>query len=267
MRGWVDIDAASTSTVVFMEWSIQQIARLGGVTSRTLRHYGSVGILPPSRVAANGYRYYDQASLVRLQRILLLRQLGVGIPAIRQSLEGADPVSALSVHLSWLRQERERLDRQIQSVEHTVRAVEKGSAMNAHDALDGFDQARFEQEVTERWGAKAWSDGQRWWKQMSDADRQRFKTEQQQIQRDYGAAQQAGLAAESDDVQHITARHYAWVGQSWQDRAPDPQYFANLGEMYVADERFAANYGGVEGATFVRDAMRVFADRASERRR
>lgn len=58
-----------------MEWSIQEIARTAGTTSRTLRHYGQLGLLPPSRVGRNGYRYYDQHSLVRLQRILLLREL------------------------------------------------------------------------------------------------------------------------------------------------------------------------------------------------
>jgi DNA-binding transcriptional MerR regulator len=71
-----------------MEWSIQDIARLAGTTSRTLRHYGDVGLLEPSRVAANGYRYYDAAALARLQRILLLRELGLGLPAIADVLAG-----------------------------------------------------------------------------------------------------------------------------------------------------------------------------------
>jgi hypothetical protein len=57
------------------EWSIQQIAKLAGTTSRTLRHYDDIGLLAPSSVGHNGYRYYDQAALVRLQRILLLREL------------------------------------------------------------------------------------------------------------------------------------------------------------------------------------------------
>lgn len=64
------------------EWSIQQLARITGTTSRTLRHYGSLGLLEPSRIGANGYRFYDQAALARLQRILLLRELGLGLAAI-----------------------------------------------------------------------------------------------------------------------------------------------------------------------------------------
>ncbi len=68
------------------EFSIQEVMRLAGTTSRTLRHYGAVGLLAPSRIGSNGYRYYNADALVRLQRILLLRELGLGIPAIAQIL-------------------------------------------------------------------------------------------------------------------------------------------------------------------------------------
>ena len=81
------------------DWSIQEIARLTGTTSRTLRHYGDIGLLPPTRVASNGYRRYDQPALVRLQRILLLRNLGLGLTAIARVLdEEPDAVGALTRH-------------------------------------------------------------------------------------------------------------------------------------------------------------------------
>ena len=73
-----------------MEWSIQQIAKLAGTTSRTLRHYDDIGLLSPSSVGHNGYRHYDQAALVRLQRILLLRELGLGLPQIAEVLDARD---------------------------------------------------------------------------------------------------------------------------------------------------------------------------------
>ena len=65
-----------------MEITIQQLAKAAGTTSRTLRHYDSVGLVSPSRIGSNGYRYYDDRSLVRLQRVLLLRELGLGLDAI-----------------------------------------------------------------------------------------------------------------------------------------------------------------------------------------
>lgn len=91
-----------------MEWSIQDIARAAGTTSRTLRHYGQLGLLAPSRTGSNGYRYYDQDALVRLQRILLLRELGLSLPAIAEVLSGQqDTTAALSNHLRLLEAERE----------------------------------------------------------------------------------------------------------------------------------------------------------------
>ena len=88
----VDIDATSTFSVDVMtnDWSIQQIAKLAGTTSRTLRHYDELGLLTPSGVGANGYRRYDAAALVRLQRILLLRELGLGLEQIAEVLRRSE---------------------------------------------------------------------------------------------------------------------------------------------------------------------------------
>jgi hypothetical protein len=106
----IDIDAASTCSVERVsnfEWSIQDVARIAGTTSRTLRHYGDVGLLAPSRIGSNGYRYYDAEALTRLQRILMLRDLGLGIPAIAKAIDGqADDTAALGSHLNWLLQEK-----------------------------------------------------------------------------------------------------------------------------------------------------------------
>ena len=110
-----------------MDWSVQQIATLAGTTSRTLRHYDDIGLLKPSRTGNNGYRYYGQDALVRLQRILLLRDLGLGLPAIADVLGNeADAGKALGLHLEWLQQEQDRLGRQITAVRHTIEGIERG---------------------------------------------------------------------------------------------------------------------------------------------
>lgn len=240
-----------------MEWSIQRIAKLAGVSSRTLRHYDAVGILRPARTDASGMRWYDEASLARLQRILLLRGLGVGIATIADSLERASDEEALAAHLVDLEREATRIQRQIRAVEQTLRAREKGAAMTAEEALDGFDQSRYEQEVTERWGADAWQRGQGWWQRMSEDDRRAFQQEQLDIAAGYAATQAAGETADAAPVQALVERHHRWVRAGWQHE-PDLDAFIGLGDLYVADERFAANYGGTEGAVFVRDAIRAF---------
>ncbi|CAN5150801.1 TipAS antibiotic-recognition domain-containing protein [soil metagenome] len=248
-----------------MDWSIQDIARLAGTTSRTLRHYGDVGILVPSRIGGNGYRYYDEHALARLQRILMLRDLGLGIPAIAEVLEGQrDDGQALLGHLHWLQEEKARLDRQIASVQTTIGKLEGGEQLMAEEMLDGFDHSRYRQEVEERWGAQAWADGDRWWRAMSPTEQSEWRERQKQVAADWIAAAESGERADGAVAQALAKRHADWLGSipgtpGGGTGTPAKAYFVGLGEMYVADERFAANYGGAAGATFVRDAMAVYA--------
>ncbi|HYP73969.1 MAG TPA: MerR family transcriptional regulator, partial [Microbacterium sp.] len=152
------------------DWSIQEVARLAGTTSRTLRHYGDLGLLPASSVGSNGYRRYDSAALVRLQRILLLRDLGLSLPQIGEILERPTTAeNALEGHLAWLRDEQQRLARQIASVQSTITTLKKGGEPMATDMFDGFDHTQYQDEVTERWGAQAYADSDRWWRGMDAA--------------------------------------------------------------------------------------------------
>ena len=167
-----------------MEWSIQQIARAAGTTSRTLRHYGQVGLLAPSRIGSNGYRFYDESALLRLQRILLLRELGLGLPEITKVLAGEqDPVSALGLHLRFLQSEQHRLTRQIASVETTLRKLKGGKQLMPAEVFDGFDHTRYREEVIERWGQDAYDRADRWWTSLSEEDKQQFAQTQTQIAR------------------------------------------------------------------------------------
>jgi MerR family transcriptional regulator, thiopeptide resistance regulator len=247
-----------------MEWSIQEIARLVGTTSRTLRHYDDIGLLTPSRIGSNGYRYYDQAALVRLQRILLLRELGLGLPAIAEVLEGQrDTSKALMMHLKWLRQEQQRLARQIASVETTIRKMEGGEQLMAEEILDGFDNSQYEEEVVRRWGRDAYDNSNRKWAALSQEQQRDMMSEQEHVTRALAEASVRGDDVASDEVQKLVRRHFAWVSFFW---TPNREAYINLGEMYVADPRFTATYDKYAkgAAAFIRDAMRVFAERNLE---
>lgn len=258
------------------DWSIQEIARLAGTTSRTLRHYDDIGLLPPSRIAHNGYRHYDEAALVRLQRILLLRELGLGLPQIREVLAapaGTEPShsteTALETHLALLREEQTRLTRQIASVESTIAALRGGEELMAENMFDGFDHTRYKEEVEQRWGRKAYADSDRWWRGMTDAERADWQRRVSDLGRDWIAAAESGVDPASAEAQDVARRHVEWLTGIPGTPAAAPGgdvkgYVIGLGEMYVADPRFGANYatsaGGTAGAEFVRDALRVYAE-------
>ncbi|TFD55543.1 MerR family transcriptional regulator [Cryobacterium frigoriphilum] len=249
------------------DWSIQDIARLAHTTSRTLRHYDAVGLLPPSRVGANGYRQYDERSLVRLQRILLLRQLGLGLPAIAEVLASeTDEAVALAAHLEWLRSEQQRLDRQIRAVGSTLIDLNGGERLMAEKMFDGFDHTQYKEEVEQRWGADAYSRGDSWWRGMSAAEKADWKERSAALGADWQRAAAAGLDPLGAEAQALAHRQFEWLrgipGTPGSGEAgPPKEYFTGLAEMYVADARFAANYGGASGAAFVRDAMLAYAER------
>ncbi len=270
-----------------MDWSVQQIAKMAGTTARTLRHYDDIGLLQPSRTGNNGYRYYGQESLVRLQRILLLRDLGLGLPAIADVLGNeSDAEHALGRHLAWLQQEQDRLGRQIASVRHTIEALQAGGKIMAEEMFDGFDHTKYRDEVQQRWGKEAYEKSDSWWRGMGAEEKAAWKERSRQLGADWTAAAESGVPADSAQAQDLARRHVEWlrgipgtpasssaVGGSGAgdstggtsaaggNSAPGIRdYVKGLGEMYVADPRFAANYGGAEGAAFVRDALRIFAE-------
>ncbi|MGW9270627.1 TipAS antibiotic-recognition domain-containing protein [Microbacterium sp. NPDC055599] len=254
------------------DWSIQEIARLAGTTSRTLRHYDDIGLLPPSRIAANGYRHYDGEALVRLQRILLLRELGLGLPQIADVLRAdAAPTeaAALETHLALLRAEQNRLARQIASVESTITALRGGENLMAENMFDGFDHTQYKEEVEERWGRQAYADSDRWWRGMTDAERADWQQRVSDLGRDWVATAESGADPASPEAQELARRHVEWLTGIPGTPAAAPggdvkAYVTGLGEMYVADPRFGVNYatsdGGTRGAEFVRDALRIYAD-------
>ncbi|WEG09099.1 MerR family transcriptional regulator [Microbacterium horticulturae] len=249
-----------------MDRTIHEIATLAGTTSRTLRHYDAIGLLAPSRIGANGYRRYDESALVRLQRILLLRELGLPLPQIAEVLDReTSEVRALRTHLDLLRQEKERLDRRIAAVTSTIDALQKGEEPMAEKMFDGFDNTQYQAEVTERWGGDAYARGNDWWQGMTPDQRAAWQRQVADLNEQWRDAAARGIPADSAEAHGLAERHVQWLRgiPGTPAAASDGDiagYVRGLGEMYVADPRFAANYGGAEGAAFVRDALRVYAD-------
>jgi DNA-binding transcriptional MerR regulator/ADP-ribose pyrophosphatase YjhB (NUDIX family) len=126
-----------------VSWSIQQVARMSGVTARTLRHYDDIGLLPPAEVGANGYRFYEREQLLRLQHILLMRELGVDLATIRAVVDAQrDPAETLRAHHRRLLDERERLDRIAHTVTVTITNLEQGDDVTAETLFTAMTPER-----------------------------------------------------------------------------------------------------------------------------
>ncbi|MET8506299.1 MerR family transcriptional regulator [Streptomyces sp. NPDC004787] len=145
--------------MVIGECSIAELAKASGVTSRTLRHYDAIGLLPADRTSSGGVRYYSKASVLRLQQILILRKLGLGLAEISGIVdEDTDPLTALRRHLMKVLAERDRFDRLAATVATTIAHLEGGKGMKPEELFTGLDpvkQAQYEAELVGKYGKEA----------------------------------------------------------------------------------------------------------------
>jgi DNA-binding transcriptional MerR regulator len=248
-----------------MAWSTAQVARMSKVTSRTLRHYDQIGLLSPAWVGGNGYRYYEREQLLTLQRILIMRELGLGLDAIAEIIhDGRDQVEALRMHHSWLVAERDRFGRLAATVARTIEDLEGGDKMTNKSAahwFEGFDpakQAEYQVEARQRWGDAA-----------VDAANERVKDKpaewwQEQREQWVNSLQamvdliDSGATPSDPAVQDAIDAHYQGVCRYW---TPNRESYTGLGELYVQDPRFRANYDKTDPrlAEFIRDAIAAYA--------
>jgi DNA-binding transcriptional MerR regulator len=246
-----------------MAWSIAQVARMSGVTSRTLRHYDDIGLLRPAYTDDSGRRHYERHELVRLQQILVLRELGVGLDRIAEVLAGAtSQAEALRLHRKWLLEERDRLDRLAATVTRTIEELEGGNRMSVEDLFSGFEpdsaQARrLAAEAAERWGDTAVESRQRvkgWSKEKWAAVNRQGADATAKL----AELAKAGLAADDPRVLDAVAAHHEWLQQHW---TPNAESYTGLGRLYADEERFRARYEAVQPglADFLADAMAAYA--------
>jgi DNA-binding transcriptional MerR regulator len=245
-----------------MAWSIAQVAKMSKVTSRTLRHYDEIGLLPPAWVGGNGYRYYEQEQLLRLQQILVMRELGVGLDAIKEIVQqGRDRVEVLRMHRGWLLAERDRFARLARTVTRTIEELEGGENVTSMEHwFEGFDAAKQEElqeEARQRWGAeqvdavKFKGTAKEWW-----------QTEGKKWAEQLGAVIaliDAGHEPGDAEVLDVLDGHYRWLaGGYW---TPDRESYTGLGDLYADDPRFRANFDKTDPrlAEFLRQAMAAYA--------
>lgn len=245
-------------------WTTTEVTRLTGVTSRTLRHYDAIGILEPVATGHGGLRSYGEAELLRLQRILLLKRLGLRLDVIAEIVDGALPeADALKRHAEQLDEERERLDRLADTVAATIRQLEGDQTMTPETWFDGLDagkQAEYEAEARRRWGDAAVDASDTAVRAMPEAERRAIPAKFDELHRRLAALKEAGEPADSAAVQAVVADHYAFIAKLW-GTAPTAEAYTGLAALYTDDPAFTATYDAVaEGlATYLRAGMDAYA--------
>ena len=250
-------------------YQVKQVAQLSGLTVRALHHYDSTGVLVPSRRSAAGYRLYDDEDLLRLHQILIGRELGLSLEAIRRTLDdpGFDRRAALLVQRTELAARAERATQMIRAIDAALTAIEEKdmAKVDFKKMFDGFDPEQYEDEVKQRWGdTDAYKTSVKRAKSYTEADWQKFKEEQAAIYADAVAARNDGVSPDQPRAMDIAERHRLSFDRWFYPCSP--QMHSGLADMWEADRRYADNidkYGGAAGLTeYLAAAVRANAKRS-----
>lgn len=273
-------------------YSVNKLAKLAGVSVRTLHYYDEVGLLVPVRKASNNYREYGEPELLRLQQILFFKELEFPIEEIIKIMKSKDfdILAALHEHKKFILLKKKRFDELVCTIDKTIIKINntgnsvtnsvnsKNSAKNkmtqnnnSHDTMTddelyaGFSKE--EKEQIEEWNIEAkdrlgdtdmYKESAKRVKKFTKADWDEIKIAGEDLMNEIVACFDAKLDAKSPRMQKAIARHYASLRVFYE---PNPEMYSGLGEMYVADPRFTAYYEKYrEGlAVYMRDAMVEYA--------
>ncbi|SFB53781.1 DNA-binding transcriptional regulator, MerR family [Cohnella sp. OV330] len=252
-----------------MEYTVQKLGRLAGVSGRTLRFYDEIGILKPARISSSGYRIYGAAEVDRLQQILFYRELGVGLDRIKEIMGDPDydGVRALRLHREELLERRERLDALIANVERTIDAREGGKDMSDEEKFEGFkdkliadNEAKYGAEIRAKYGNETVDGSNAKMRGMSEAQYEEMNKLAAEVLESLAEAFKAG-DPEGEAARRTAELHKRWLSYSWSSYSKEAH--AGLAQMYVDDERFKAYYEKEPGMTaFLRDAIVAYAGRS-----
>jgi len=249
-----------------MEYTIQKLASLAGITTRTLRYYDEIGILKPARINSSGYRIYGQKEVDRLQQIMFYREMGVTLDTINDIVTQTsfNERTALEEHLKRLLAQRQQLDILIANVKQTIDHKEGRIQMSDKEKFEGFknklideNEQKYGKEIREKYGDDKVNQSNQKMLNMTKEQYEEFEKLGQEILDTLEEAFATGDPA-GELGQKVAKLHHKWLTFSWTTYSKEAH--AGLAQMYVDDERFTQYYDKKQPgmAAFLRDAVWIY---------
>ena len=250
----------------FMKYSISQLSKLAGVSSRTLRYYEEIGLLLPREKGDNGYRYYDSRQVDRLQQIMFYRSFDMELDDIKNILNSDDfnQVTALESHLVKLENQKAKINRLIDSVNKTIMSLKGETTMSDKEKFAAFKQnivneneKKYGAEIRKKYGDKTVDDTNKKILDMSQESWNSLEELNERLNKTLKAAVEEGNPA-SETAQKACALHKEWLGHYWNFYSKEAHL--NLCLMYTQDERFKEYYEKIAPgcADFLYEAMKIY---------
>lgn len=252
-------------------YTIGELAKLSGVTNRTLRYYDKIGLLKPLATSDAGYRIYGQDELDLLQQILFYREMSLPLEEIKDLIYSADfdAKDALTSHLHYLSKERQRIDRLIGLVERTIQNQEGVIHMTDQEKFEAFkkdfvskNEQEFGEEIREKYGEATIDAANERVLNTSQVEWDSIEALNSHLNEKLAEATKENQP-ESALAQEVCDLHKQWLSFYLPEGQYSSEMHRNLVEMYVADERFKSYYDAIEpgAAVFLHAAMQYYLDK------
>ena len=245
------------------KYSVKQLAKLAGVSIRTLHHYDQIGLLRPAFRSEKGYRYYQRPELLQLQQILFYRELGFPLKEIKRVMQepGFDLIRALESHRKELTQRADRVQQLLKTIDKTIANLKNNVTMKDKELYEGFspeEVKKMRAEVVDRWGEKQLLETEERIRQLGKDGWQDHKKKGQEITR--LLADLMDLAPEHAQVQQAIALYHKHLNFYYE---VSKERYRALGKMYTEDDRFKAHYEKFRPglADYIHQAINVYCDR------
>jgi MerR family transcriptional regulator, thiopeptide resistance regulator len=243
-----------------MKYTVHKLAQLAGITVRALHYYDRIGLLKPSFSGSNGYRYYEEKELLKLQQILFFRELEFSLEQIKDIMQAPtfDVLNTMKDQQKLLELKKDRIDGLLTTLTKTITSYEGGENMKNDDLYGGFTKKQMEEykeEAKKRWGnTDAYKQSEERTKHWTKADYDRIAKEGTKWTQKLSDTRDKGFAIDSPEIQEMVGQHYNALRTFYE---PNYELYRGLANMYVDDPRFAAYYEkfGKGLAVFMRDAM------------
>lgn len=250
-----------------MRYTVNKLAKLSGVSPRTLRFYDEIDLLKPAFYGDNQYRYYEEEQLLMLQQILFFRELGFPLGDIQQIISSNDfnKIEALNTHKSILQSSLEKTETLIKTIDKTISHIRGKLIMRDAEMYDGFDPVK--QQEHEQYMLKMGTLSQKeiddsWMKvrHWKKSNWEQFKQEGEQLNQDLAKAMSNSLKPTDIEVQALIQRHYSWVKNVW---TPTKKTYMGLAQMYLdhPDYRDFYNRYHPNLVEYLVEAMKVYSER------
>ena len=253
----LDLDVTSTNILDFaseeiltMSYSINELAKLAGISTRTLRYYDKQGLLKARRDTVNNYRYYEEAEVDQLQKILFLKLFDLPLEQIKKVMQTSPETQyqVLRSQRSKLVAEQQYLDDLIKNLDKTLATMKGETQMTDTEKFATLkkeviknNEKQYGTEIREKYGDAQIDRSNQKFNSLSENEFSHFKELSAEI-----LTELKNLANTTDIKQpaakHLFDLHKEYLLTLWPKDQYSPEAHKNLAKMYICDERFSKYY-------------------------